>query len=166
MSNKMEQIIERQTRDFKSKAESLYNKGYTAGKNDGYALGKESGMEEAWELIKKALTMPMRDFSLAFGLAECLEDITYMSIQEISKAMSEYEESKAKADTFCVGDEVIDENGLRAVVTNADTHYHLFYRHNGKTRKASKDANLKKSGRHFDVILREGVWWDDDDCPL
>lgn len=48
-----------------------------------------------------------------------------------------------------VGDEVIDPNGIKAVVTNMDTHIHLVYRHNGKTWKAPKSIPLRKTGKRF-----------------
>lgn len=52
-------------------------------------------------------------------------------------------------DTIKVGDEVIDPNGLRAIVTNTDTHYHLLYPSNGKTWKSPKSTWLKKTGAEF-----------------
>lgn len=59
------------------------------------------------------------------------------------------EDAEPEDDTIKVGDEVIDPNGLRAIVTNTDTHYHLLYPDNGKTWKAPKSTWLKKIGAEF-----------------
>ena len=59
--------------------------------------------------------------------------------------------AEVSEDVISVGDEVIDPNGLKAIVTNTDTHYHLFYRHNGKTWKAPKSISLTKTGRRFKI---------------
>ena len=64
-----------------------------------------------------------------------------------AEALEDYAESQK--DTIEVGDEIEDGNGLIGIVTNTDTHYHIFYPHNGKTWKASKDMHFKKTGRTY-----------------
>lgn len=59
------------------------------------------------------------------------------------------EDAKPEEDIIKVGDEIEDGNGLIGIVTNTDTHYHIFYPHNGKTWKASKDMHFKKTGRTY-----------------
>lgn len=54
-------------------------------------------------------------------------------------AEAEYEEEN-KVD-LAFGDLVLDQNGLRAIVVNNDTHIHLLYIENGKTWKVPN--NLK-----------------------
>ena len=61
------------------------------------------------------------------------------------------EEMNPEDDIIKVGDEVIDPNGIRAIVTNTDTHHHLFYPSNGKTWKAPKSIHLKKTGVEFTI---------------
>ena len=73
------------------------------------------------------------------GMARVYEDLEQE--ERMQKAIEE--------DTIKVGDEVIDPNGLRAIVTNTDTHHHLFYPANGKTWKAPKSIKLKKTGAEF-----------------
>lgn len=143
MSNR-EEIIERSVRDYENKANSLYTKGYNEGHRDGCSFARKMGMQDAWDLIRNVLEMPIDDFIDVFNGADCLEDISYMDIHEIEERMDKYKELQKEA--IEVGDEVEDENGLRAIVTNTDTAYHLYYPHNGKTWKAPKSTRLKKTG--------------------
>ena len=64
---------------------------------------------------------------------------------------------------FEVGDEVSDENGRLAVVTNNDTHIHLLYYWSGKTWKVPHDmeCKLEKTGRKTKV----SVPIDEKICP-
>lgn len=73
------------------------------------------------------------------GVARVYEDLEQE--ERMQKAIDE--------SVIHVGDEVIDPNGLRAIVTNTDTHHHLFYPDNGKTWKAPKSVKLKKTGVEF-----------------
>ena len=149
MSNR-EEIIERSVRDYENKANSLYTKGYNEGHRDGCSFARKMGMADAWELIKRVTDMCLEDFSETFDGADCLEDLRYMDIDDIAERMKEYEDNCGE--DIKVGDEVIDINGLKAIVTNADTHYHLFYPLSGKTWKAPKSARLKKTGRKFSQL--------------
>ena len=147
MSNR-EEIIARSVRDYENKANSLYTRGYNEGHRDGCSFARKMGMQDAWDLIRNVLEMPIDDFIDVFNGADCLEDISYMDIHEIEERMDKYKEKEV----IEVGDEVEDVNGLVAIVTNTDTHYHLFYKDNGKTWKAPKSARLKKTGRKYSEI--------------
>lgn len=150
MSKKRDEAIERYMRDAEYKAISLYNNGVKEGSAETYNIAYRNGLSDAWSVIKEAMEMPMSDFERLFDGAECLEDIRYMDIGEIAERMKKYEAEREE--TLEAGDEVIDINGLKAIVTNADTHYHLFYPLSGKTWKAPKCAALKKTGRKFSHI--------------
>lgn len=150
-------IIGRNVRDYENKAVSLYNNGYKEGKNDGYALGKESGIKEAWELVRELENMSWERFSKVFLGNESIWDvICSLDFWETKHCLEDFAEDELKA--FEVGDEVKDENGLIGVITNADTHYHIFYPHNGKTWKAPKNARLKKTGVKKHVTPMNDTW--------
>lgn len=150
MSEKREQIIERFMRDTEHKAISLYNHGVKEGSAIASEDAYEQGRADAWELIKRLLDMGIKDFSETFDGADCLEDIRYMDIDDIAERMKEYEDSCRE--DIEAGDEVIDPNGLVAIVTNTDTHYHLLYKGNGKTWKAPKSTKLKKTGHKYQAM--------------
>ena len=145
-----EEVIARYMRDAVQKAISLYNHGVKEGSAETYNIAYSNGLSDAWSVIKEAMEMPMSDFERLFDGAECLEDVKHFTIEEIRDIVRRYEAEREE--TIEVGDEVIDINGLKAVVTNTDTHYHLFYPLSGKTWKAPKSARLKKTGRKFSHI--------------
>ena len=71
------------------------------------------------------------------------------------RAIAEVEDFIEKTGGIKVGDEVIDPNGIKAIVTNTDTHFHLYYPANGKTWKAPKTTVLEKTGARFDMGFPE-----------
>lgn len=145
-------VIARYLKDAESKAESLYRKGY--------ALGRESGSNEAWETLREMANMPYEEFVEAFDGFECIADVVRSKDKEVVVQMlDDYKCLKAirkKAPTeIKPGDEVVDSNGLIGLVTNTDTHYHIYYPHNGKTWKAPKSAELTRTGRTFGNVTFE-----------
>lgn len=155
MSNGKEDIIGRFMRDAESKAESLYRKGYKEGKNDGYALGKAMGKADVWDTLRKILSMPNEDFREVFRY--CMDEVVRrLDVDTVMQKFAEWEES-CDDETLKVGDEVIDPNGLMAIVTNTDTAYHLYYPHNGKTWKAPKTTKLTKTGKIYAYEFMEMV---------
>lgn len=128
-------------RKFESVLEGIVKCAYNAGaesKGDGY----EKGLEDAWQAAKDLLVTDVCDKEYLFGTGSVLLTMDRYSPLEVSAKLSEDKNIK-------VGDEVVDPNGLTAVVTNTDTHYHLLYPHNGKTWKCSKDTKLTKTGRNY-----------------
>ena len=91
--------------------------------NSGYRAGYEEGYKKGF----------------GEGMARVYEDLEQE--ERMQKAIDE--------SVLHVGDEIEDSNGLIGIVTNTDTHYHIFYPHNGKTWKASKDMHFKKTGRTY-----------------
>lgn len=157
MTEKGKEKIERFVRDTEKKAESLYNRGYTDGKNDSYALGKESGMNKLWEALKEIKAMPHRDYELFIGgIVYWSELFDKLTPQEL---IAKFEEYKAQDSDIQIGDYVRDPNGIECIVTNTDTSYHLYYPHNGKTWKAPKSTELTKTGVHGRIIATEGDLW-------
>lgn len=149
-----EQVIERYMRDAENKANSLYDRGYEAGTLEiegTYAMGMEHGAKDAWQLMRDIADMSWERFSKAFcgyeGIGEVIQRLDY---DEVRHCLEDF--AKDELDRIEVGDEVIDPNGRTAIVTNADTHYHLFYPLSGKTWKAPKSASLTKTGRKFSQV--------------
>ena len=93
MSNR-EEIIARSVRDYENKANSLYTRGYNEGHRDGCSFARKMGMQDAWDLIRNVLEMPIDDFIDVFNGADCLEDISYMDIHEIEERMDKYKEKE------------------------------------------------------------------------
>ena len=149
-SRTKEDIISKYMIDAESKANSLYSKGYKAGKNDGYALGKEKA-DESFEMGSRMAIAALRHLWASTDMTA--EKVLNLSDEEILKAMTR----EAKKPNLTVGDEVKDSNGFKAVVTNVDTHIHLIYPHNGKTWKASFDEPLEPTGRSFCYVRVKGV---------
>lgn len=152
MSDKMAERIESFVRDTEHKATSLYKRGYNEGKNDGYALGKQSGKEEMFEMLRTVANMPYEEFDAMFPGASFVDIITFYKADTIAEKLSERESKKSN---LSVGDEVMDSNGIVGIITNTDTHYHIFYPHNGKTWKAPKTITLTKTGNRVDVVCRK-----------
>lgn len=145
MSNK-EEVIERYLRDSEQKAESLWRKGYNEGHKDGCSLARAMGLADAWETVQKMADMPYEDFCEVFEGFESLADVVrFKDVQTVMAMLKDYEEGCDAR--LQVGDEVIDPNDIKAVVTNTDTAYHLYYPHNGKTWKAPKTTKLTKTGK-------------------
>lgn len=144
-SRTKQEIIDRYMKDTESKANSLYSKGYKAGKNDGYALGREKA-DESFEMGSRMAIAALRHLWAHTDMTA--ERVLNLSDEEILKAVTK----EAKKPELKLGDEVVDCNGLKAVVTNVGTHVHLIYPHNGKTWKASFDEPLEPTGRHFGSI--------------
>ena len=117
-----------------------------------YGKGYDEGLNDAWECAKKLILLkedggvPTVKFEKTFGTNE-YQIFKTMSAAEALKKMKECEEES----DIKIGDEVIDPNGLKAVVTNTDTHYHLLYE-SGKTWKAPKSLELEKTGVHFERV--------------
>lgn len=149
---KKEDIIERYMRDTEHKANSLYNNGYKEGKNDGYALGREKGMKVVWDAIKAwfSVTHPFEETKQVFGI-NCFTDVVQeLTSTEFVEKITEWEEGKeAEISAF---DEVIDPNGMTAIVTQIGTHIHLLYSDNGKTWKAPRGTKLIKTGRYMETL--------------
>lgn len=155
MSRTKEAIIESNVKDFANKALSLYNNGYKAGKNDGYAEGREAGIITGWTMAKGLAEMSWERFSKAFPGYESIAEVLFaMSHEDVAKRLTELYDEELHAE-LKVGDEIRDSNGLIGIVTNTDTHYHIFYPHNGKTWKAPKSARLEKIGSDVQIILRD-----------
>lgn len=149
-----EDVIERYMRDAENKANSLYDSGYKMGAaqvNDAFGAGVEHGRREAWNLMRDIADMSWERFSKAFcgyeGIGEVIQRLDY---EEVKHCLEDF--AKDELDSIEVGDEVIDPNGLEAIVTNTEMHYHLFYKDNGKTWKAPKTTKLTKTGQRYQTI--------------
>ena len=155
MTQSKENVIAKYMKDAESKANSLYGKGYTAGKTDGYALWKETHQETYEKGVYDGMVAALR--LVKMDGKECEEMFGWCSLEyilkhndpiEVFRKLSEISEAEA----IEVGDEVEDENGLRGIVTNTDTHYHIMYP-NGKTWKAPKSYPFKKTGKKGHILL-------------
>lgn len=126
----MNKVLERFMRDQENKANSLYNAGYKDGWEDCY----NEKVAEAWSDGYQAGEEHARQ-------------------QEEEKVWDLWVEEEP----IRVGDEVEDPNGLKAIVTNYDTHMHLIYPHNGKTWKVPHDQEyaIKRTGKEFDTLCQE-----------
>lgn len=117
-------------------------RGYLKGKDEAFEEAYQRGLNEAWEAVKWLWSHSFEMFNV------CVIDVLYKHTpSEIIEVMR----SSEKAEELHVGDEVIDPNGLKAIVLNTDTHYHLIYPHNGKTWKCPKDTELTKTGKRLEV---------------
>lgn len=74
--------------------------------------------------------------------------------------------TKKKQKKIKVGDEVETSGGCRGIVTNTDTHYHIFFPENGKTwkiRKSDKKLLTKisddKRTYELDIKKRRETLW-------
>ena len=106
----------------------------------------ENNMEDVREAKTATIERFMRDqLNKAESLYNKGYNDGYAQGYRIGRDISEASES------IKVGDEVIDPNGLKAIVTNTDTHFHLLYPDNGKTWKAPKTTVLEKTGERIDM---------------
>lgn len=155
-SETKEMVLSKYMKDQAQKAESLYRKGVSEGSTMATEGAYEMGRADMYECVRIFLKMTFGEIREMFpkaSIGEGGEWINVFSIydaEEFAEAIRAYRQGKKNA--FKVGDEVIDSNGLRAIITNADTHYHLLYVHNGKTWKAPKTANLLSTGKSYENV--------------
>ena len=133
-------VIERAVRDFEHKAESLYNKGF----KEGFTSGKDAGFASVWGLVKELKDRGILDKVLEEDLDDIEDIISRCGTDKIIDIF----DTDSGIET---GDVVEDFNGLRAVVMNTDTYYHLVYLDSFKTWKAPKNTDLKKTGDKINV---------------
>ena len=144
-----------------SEIKNLVRKAYTEGRQDGMKEHKAvsdcswaKGVEDAWECIIDMLKMLGKDGDIASddrtvmrAVARTLENTdaidhtrSYVGIKNLKIDVKEDKPIE-------VGDVVLDKSGNECVVTNADTHIHVIYPQNGKTKKWDKRAEFKQTGK-------------------
>ena len=148
---------------------NLQDEAYQRGHKEGYAKGfgegtltvggdYQKGLEDAWEAARKIVTMPDRDFinSDILDLDPGESIFTKYAASKAIAKLKAYEEQKA-VDEIKVGDEVIDKDGDKTIVTNihGELFDGLFY--DGSTMSDMFLEDVEKTGRHFDIdkILEE-----------
>lgn len=151
-----EDVINSFMRDTEAKVNSVYRQGYGAGYKACEAEKKEvadnaynRGLEDAWECARRMTERKDGESSICWKLCGIMNIDLFkkISVYDAMKALEEYD--KKQAEEIHVGDVVKDPSGLKAVVTNTDTHYHLYYPANGKTWKAPKTTKLTKTGTYI-----------------
>lgn len=83
-SRTKEDIIGKYMKDTESKANSLYSKGYKAGKNDGYALGREKA-DESFEMGSRMAIAALKHMWAHTDMTA--ERVLNLSDEEILKAV-------------------------------------------------------------------------------
>lgn len=154
-NEKMEAKIEKCLKDTRAKAESIYRAGYKEGYNDkAIEVVEEEATSAAWYLegLKDAYQCLKTQWLFApTAPSELFAKSAEEFVESVTESDEEDEEEKY-TNKLRVGDEVVDQNGLTAIVTNTDTHYHLYYPKSGKTWKASKDIRFTKTGRVIELL--------------
>lgn len=151
-----EDVINSFMKDTEIKVNSVYKNGYEAGykaceaeKEDVDDNAYNRGLEDAWECARRTAEQRDDELSIRWKQRILSMDMFKNSVHDAMKVLEEHD--KKQAGEIHAGDVVKDPNGLKAVVTNTDTHYHLYYLANGKTWKAPKTAELTKTGERVTV---------------
>ena len=110
-----------------------------------YGRGYQDGLNEAWAYCKELCSCAFGTFGMGM-----LDVLTEYTAEDAIAKMKRDEDICTEVE---VGDEVIDPNGIKAVVTNVDTHRHILYPHNGKTWKVPNGVELKKTGARKTVSI-------------
>ena len=105
------------------------------------------GLNDAWELAKKMARMEFSDLKKIFGhdyFPSLLVNYTY---EEALAKIEAYEKEKS----VCVGDVVIDNDGVKACVLEQTTTDHFFvFTETGSVEDWSENT-FKKTGKHIDI---------------
>lgn len=131
--------------------DDAYSKGYQRGFTDKDESDKayQKGLNDAWECARKIYSLSAGAIINIFG--GCSTWVNYSASEAITK-IKEYEEKKKADDEIKVGDEVVHDTGLIAVVTrvHGEKHIALVY-DDGSCNNDVLKERVKKTGRHFDI---------------
>lgn len=153
--------MEQQTEGMKRQAieliEQAYNRGFKAGQERAMEMEIskyiDKGRNEAWECIRKIEQMPTSESEPIFNQFGLHNIMNHYSATEAIEKLRAYDEQKKQDDDkhINVGDEVILNDGDKAVVTEHHSDVVCVVKHDGCTSFKSKD-DIKKTGRTFPEI--------------
>lgn len=130
--------------------DSTTDKFIVAGRS--YNQGLEEGRDEAWEAVNRIMKIPIPERAEIFGIPydkAYIEDISDKFTA--SEAIGKLEAYQEKQNRTNVGDEVIDREGKRGVVTEINENFESVLYANGHS-YGVYGGRLRKTGRHFDQI--------------
>lgn len=115
----------------------------------------EDGLNDAWECAKNLLKGEYDQYKRfeIFGNTDVDNIFTLLTGAEALAKLKKYEEEQKKAVEIKIGDEVINDEEWKGVVTwiNPNGEYMEVMLEDGTTTQWKK-ASLKKTGRHFPQI--------------
>ena len=144
-----------------------YDRGYKQGYKDGELLRDAeyvAGLNKAWECARKIADNPQdKDLCDCFGTTALTIILKKYSASEVVDKIKEHEKRKKqpeeKQDDIEVGDEVITNAGLKAIVTKtrvagkeekAEKYAYILF-NDGSAGEFKKDI-LRRTGKHFDEL--------------
>lgn len=144
-----------------SEIENLVRKAYNEGKEDGLKEAKamdscswEKGVEDAWGCVTHMLNTLGKDDDIKADERAVMRAVahTLETSDPLGFTRSYVEVRNLDADDedgLEVGDVVLDPADNECVITNMETHIHVIYPKNGKTKKWDKDTKFKPTGKHI-----------------
>ena len=144
--------------DLEQVRKEAYQKGYETGYEDGYnEPGKnqqeayQRGLNDAWDAARKIIRMPEGDLLNIFpecysAVCTALQVFLKYDASECIEKIQAYEQEEIK-----VGDEVVSENDIKAVVIDMDDYLLHVLDENGVANGWPRE-DVVKTGRHFPEI--------------
>lgn len=118
----------------------------------------EKGVTDAWETIVNMLNVLGKDEDISRderavmrAVAHTLEhtDAVEHTRNYVEVRNLDIKEDAEEEDEVEEGDVVLDPSGNECVITNMETHIHVIYPNNGKTRRWGKDTKFKPTGKRI-----------------